>query len=93
MAAEALQHRLLQERQGRRRHQERATDDELGGEGEAVQGRAGDDLEGCAVGAARRREAAVGAQQEAFGRLRDPGCFVQFHGDRPEVNGGRTVRR
>ena len=50
-----LQHRVLQERQGRRRHQERAADDRHGGEGEALQGRAGDDLERRAVGAAGHR--------------------------------------
>ena len=41
VAAAALQHRVLQEREGRRRHQGRAAHDRQGREGEALQGCAG----------------------------------------------------
>ena len=85
VAAAALQHGLLQEPAGRRGHQGCAAHHRQRGEGEALQGRAGDDLEGRALGPARRREAPVGEQQEAHGRLRDPRRVVQLHRHRPEV--------
>ena len=78
VAAKALQQRVLQESEIRRRHQERAANHRLRGESEAVQGRRGNGVERCAVGAAGRRETIVGAQQEAVGRLRDSRCVVQF---------------
>ena len=42
VAAEAVQQGVLQECEGRRRHQECAAHDRFGGEGETLQGRAGD---------------------------------------------------
>ena len=85
VAADAVQHRVLQEREVRRRHQERTAHDRLGGEGEAVQGCAGDGLERRALGASRGREAAVRAQQEAQRRVRDSGRVVQLHRSRSDA--------
>ena len=51
----------------------------------SLQGRAGNDLDGRAVGATGRRKAAVCTQQEAVGRLRNARRVVQFHRSRPEA--------
>src|SRR5207302_9942802 len=60
-SAESLQHRVLQERQGRRRYKGRTGDDRQDGKNEVLPRRPGADLEGRAVGAAGRRKAPVGA--------------------------------
>ncbi len=85
MAAEAFQYRLLQESPGRQRHQGRAAHHQRRGEGEALQERAGDDLERCTLGAARHRKTSFRAQQEAHGRLCHPGRVVQLYRSRFEV--------
>ncbi len=85
VAAEAVQHGVLQERPRRRRHQGCAGDHRQGGESQVLQGCAGNDLQGRAVGAAGHRKAAVGPQQEADRRLRDARWLVQLHRYRSEV--------
>ena len=53
----------------------------------------GNDLDGCALGASGRREAAVCKQQEAQRGLRDSGCVVQLHEvDRNPERGGGGAR-
>src|SRR5439155_15628264 len=79
VATEAVQYRVLQKPEVRRRHQECAADDRFGREGEAVQVRAGNRLERCLMGDARRRETSLGAQQEAVRRVWYSGCVVQFY--------------
>jgi hypothetical protein len=91
LAAQTVQHRVLQEPEGRRRHQGCTAHDRRCGKSETLQRGAGNDLDGCALGASGRREAALCKQQEAQRGLRDSGRIVQFYRSRSEALNAAAV--
>ncbi|CAG9188421.1 hypothetical protein BVI2075_120111 [Burkholderia vietnamiensis] len=91
-AAEALQHRVLQERGGRRRSLEGARDDRQREESHAVRRRAEAGVGRCAVDLPRAGEDRVRAQQAAARHLRDAGRLVQLRRNLGEMTALRLPR-
>ncbi len=89
MAAKALQHCVLPQRQGRRRYQGALATTDKAQKAHALPRRATANLARRAVGATCHRGAAVCTQHEARRRLRDARRLVQFHRHQPEVTSRR----